>query len=79
MTYSCRTFSSAGSAFVHAIGMEEEGGRGVEEGGWSKMDRLDIGLISIIYTKTPHRDMTQMNRNVITIFLNENCVWIITQ
>ena len=37
------------------------GGRGLEEGGWRKSYGGEIGLISIIYTKTPHIDMDQIN------------------
>ena len=55
-----------------------EGVGGVEEGGCSRRDGGDIGLIFRMYTKTPHRYMTQININIIKILLHDNCVWIIT-
>ena len=52
--------------------------RGLEERGWRKSDGGDIGLIYRMCTKTPHIYMTQMNRNIITIFLHDSCGLIIT-
>ena len=40
-------------------------------------DGVDIGLISTMFTKIPHRYMTKTNRKTITILLHESCGWII--
>ena len=47
-------------------------GRGMEKGDCRRRDGGYIGLIDIIYIKTPHRDMTKMNRNIIKIFLHNS-------
>ena len=54
------------------------GGGGPEEGGWRRRYGGYIGVISRMYTKTPHRYMTQMNRRIMTILLHDNCGWITT-
>ena len=46
---------------------------GLEEGGRKRRDGGEIGLIIRTHNKTLQRDMNQMNRNIITIFLHENC------
>ena len=51
---------------------------GVDERGCRRSYGGYIGLVSKVYTKTPHRDITQMDRNILTILLHENCGWIIT-
>ena len=57
----------------------EEGRGGMDEGLWKRSDGGKIGLIYRIYTKTPHIDMTQMNKNTIIILLHDDCGWILTQ
>ena len=50
----------------------------MEEGGVCRRRTVgDIGLIPVMYNTTPHIYMTEMNRNIISILLHENCGWVI--